>query len=210
MSEPKLLTAEEKAAIRKRCDAGNLHEALNDLRRALDDIEARERECERLTVEVEKATQGRNESAAHAMSLVQRANQHWLESPAFDTFVRLKHGPIGIVLTLLQEGQISRGKCAEVLAELAHGVAPEDVRLPAFKESPFIDDQTPTELCAAKDAEIARLREALAEARKICAEIVQGKKVVGVSARIKLAMDAVLLIDRALTPPPERTPEQAE
>ena len=39
-----MLTAEERAAIRERCDAGNLHEALNDLRRALDDIEAREQQ----------------------------------------------------------------------------------------------------------------------------------------------------------------------
>ena len=67
---------------------------------------------------------------------------------------------------LLQEGQISRGKCAEALAELAHGIAPEDVRLPAFSESMFTDDQTPAEVCAAKDAEIESLRKTLEAVRE--------------------------------------------
>ena len=68
------------------------------------------------------------------------------------------------------------------------------------------------QLCAAKDAEIARLREALREVRPAL-EI--AKNECGFryewQRRLKtLSAAALALIDRALTPPPERTPEQAE
>jgi hypothetical protein len=116
--------------------------------------------------------------------LVESSRQDWLKSPAFQTFIDLKHGPIGTILMLLQEGQISRGKCAEALAELAHGIAPEDARLPAFSESVFTDDQTPSEVCAAKDAEITRLTAERDNLRSVCAEAYQLAGAVGAPARV--------------------------
>jgi hypothetical protein len=172
-TQPDCSTAEEVAAPMPPLD-------LNEIRkknRKHSSRAVRPEEIEELVKRIEEL-EGLN------AELVKNSRQDWLKSPAFQTFIDLKHGPIGTILMLLQEGQISRGKCAEALAELAHGIAPEDVRLPAFSESVFTDDQTPAEVCAAKDAEITRLTAERDNLRSVCAEAYQLAGAVGAPARV--------------------------
>ena len=63
--------------------------------------------------------------------------------PDFETFVNLKHGVVGSILWALQNGEISRGRAAEALAEVAHGAT--DVQLPKVSDA-IPEDVTPLEL----------------------------------------------------------------
>jgi hypothetical protein len=98
------------------------------------------------------------EARARLAFAVRRETQVWLDSPAFQTFVDLKHGIVGDVLCALQEGEISRGKAAECLAEIAHGAT--EVRLPRYRGY-FAEDETPVEKCERLEAINAQLVEAL-------------------------------------------------
>lgn len=60
--------------------------------------------------------------------LIRAESRQWYGSPAFQTFVDLKYGVIGDVLTALRDGRITCGRAAECLAEIAHGAT--EVRLP--------------------------------------------------------------------------------
>lgn len=84
--------------------------------------------------------------------------------PDFVTFVNLKHGIVGTILAALQDGQISRGKAAEALAEVAHGVEP---RLPDDLPDPVSEDVVPSDVLRERDK--ARRAALLADAR--CAEV---------------------------------------
>jgi hypothetical protein len=48
----------------------------------------------------------------------------WAKVCASEVFQELKHGKYREVMFLLQQGEISIGKAAEAIAELAHGVKP--------------------------------------------------------------------------------------
>jgi hypothetical protein len=79
------------------------------------------------------------------------------KKPDFKTFVELKHGVVGDILWMLQDCQISRGKAAEALAEVAHGVEP---RLPKPEGYPIPEDVTPSQIAA----ENSRLRNVIKSA----------------------------------------------
>jgi hypothetical protein len=65
------------------------------------------------------------------------------QKPDFQTFVELKHGIVGTILWALQNGEISRSKAAEALAEVAHGAT--EVRLPNVPDA-IPEDVVPLEL----------------------------------------------------------------
>jgi hypothetical protein len=72
--------------------------------------------------------------------------------PDFGAFVELKHGIVGTILWALQNGEISRSKAAEALAEVAHGAI--EVRLPDVPDA-IPERVTPLELWQAlKDARV--------------------------------------------------------
>jgi len=77
------------------------------------------------------------------------------DQPDFKTFVDLKYGIVGDILFCLQEGEISRGKAAEALAEIAHGATTVD--LPKY-EGYFEESETPVERCKAVEQERDQLR----------------------------------------------------
>jgi hypothetical protein len=88
--------------------------------------------------------------------LIRAEMRKWHDSPAFDTFVELKHGPSGAVLRALQDGEITCGKAAECLAELAHGAT--EVRIPESQGDTFGEDELPGEVVRALRAELRRRR----------------------------------------------------
>jgi|SRR5579872_235895 len=67
-------------------------------------------------------------------SKLKRNVSEWQQHPAFETFCELKYGIVGQVLSCLQDGQISSGRAAECLAEIAHGA--KEVRLPNQFDDP--------------------------------------------------------------------------
>lgn len=71
------------------------------------------------------------------------SRDEWLKSWGFGLFAVLKHGPIGEVLALLQDGWISRGKAAEAMAEIMLGNTPN---LPERKSSAFDDLEIPCDV----------------------------------------------------------------
>ena len=77
------------------------------------------------------------------------ATKGWFKTFGFAVYAELRHGPIGAVLTLLQSGDISRGKAAEAIAELLVGGNPV---LPPYIDDTFGDDDIPREV-------VAKLRE---------------------------------------------------
>lgn len=82
--------------------------------------------------------------------------QKWQQVCESEWFQNLNHyGTARTILSLLQDGEISRGKAAASLVELAHGVTPDlpDPGLPAFA-----DDEIPSEVVASLRAELARMR----------------------------------------------------
>jgi len=87
--------------------------------------------------------------------------QEWLASDGFKIFCELKHGPVGNVLTLLQDGRISRGKAAEAIAELLKGQKP---RLPDPAPAAFADDEIPSDV-------VCRLQDALVKIRDLSCPI---------------------------------------
>lgn len=99
------------------------------------------------------------------------SRDEWLKSWGFGLFAVLKHGPIGEVLSLLQDGWISRGKAAEAMAEIMLGNKPN---LPENKSSAFDDLDIPGdvvntlrrcafELSNDKDMALGKLDQALTE-----------------------------------------------
>lgn len=98
-------------------------------------------EVRRLGAELDKVyTDSKKWQNAYACEI-----QTQSQKPAFSTFCDLKHGIVGDILKLLQEGQISRGKAAESLAEIAHGVTP---RIPDVDFDPIPEDCIPSKLQA--------------------------------------------------------------
>ncbi len=100
--------------------------------------------------------------------LSKESMQNWFNSPAFPTYCQLKEGVAGKVLWLLQNGQITRSKAAEVLAESFHGADPSDA-LPEIEYHVLPDDVIPAqayeELLDAR-ATITTLQAELAALRK--------------------------------------------
>jgi hypothetical protein len=98
---------------------------------------------------------------AEMLRLFRLSQRNWTDSPAFETFCTLKHGPFGRALAALQEGMISRGRAAEILAEIAHGAT--EIRLPVGtpQEPTLGDDESPVDALAKQQAEIERLRKLL-------------------------------------------------
>lgn len=88
------------------------------------------------------------------------ATKTWLETFGFRVFCALKHGKVGFVLSLLQEGDISRGKAAEAIAELLVGNEPI---LPKLQGNTFGEDDFPSETVANLRAELAAEREKYTE-----------------------------------------------
>lgn len=112
------------------------------------------------------------------------AMRQWLASDGFAIFCELKHGPVGLILTMLQDGRISRGRAAEAIAEL---LVAEQRPLPAAALPEFADDEIPAEVCA-------RLRRALTKIRDL--------------ARAGRLDEIWTLANRALTPSTEN-PQQS-
>ena len=77
------------------------------------------------------------------------ATKAYLSSPAMKTFAGLKTSKAGTILSMLQDGAISRGKACEVLALLAHGVDWDDIPLPVESGRQFGEDQVPADVVAA-------------------------------------------------------------
>ncbi len=84
--------------------------------------------------------------------------RNYLASPAMATFGDLKHSQAGTVLAMLGDGAISRGKCCEVLAQLAHGVPFDEIPLPEEKGRQFSEDEIPAEVVEKLEAEVSALR----------------------------------------------------
>lgn len=108
--------------------------------------------------ELERELAEARESNTKLLLVAQEWKRNWLKSPVFQTFVDLKHGIVGDVLCALQEGEISRSKAAECLAEIAHGAT--EVRLPRYRGY-FAEDETPVEKCERLEAINKQLVEAL-------------------------------------------------
>lgn len=89
------------------------------------------------------------------------AMKRWLKTFGFKVFCELKQGPIWYTLLLLQEGDISRGKAAETIAELLVGNDPD---LPGVVSKTFDEDEFPSETVAKLRAREEKLRRALEEA----------------------------------------------
>lgn len=83
------------------------------------------------------------------------AVKSWLKTFGFKVYAELKHGDVGFVLSLLQEGDISRGKAAEAIAELLVGGKPP---LPALIGNTFGEDDFPSETVTKLRAELAAAR----------------------------------------------------
>ena len=98
-----------------------------------------------------KRAEPASDDAAEAM-------KEWLKTFGFKVFCELKHGDIGFVLSLLQEGDISRGKAAEAIAELLVGSEPQ---LPKLQGNTFGEDDFPSGTVAKLRAREERLRKAL-------------------------------------------------
>ena len=69
--------------------------------------------------------------------LAEETKKNWKNVCSSEVFQELKHGKYRHVLLLLQDQQISIGKCAQAIAEIANGVEPilpkyrgEDILLP--------------------------------------------------------------------------------
>lgn len=116
---------------------------------------ARANLTDRRIAELERENARLKQSAIDAASEWKR---DYLSSPVPRTAAELKHGPAGLVLYALQDGEISRGKAAEALAELMHGAT--EVRLPPA-EGYFAEDDIPLEICKSQQATIRALAEAL-------------------------------------------------
>lgn len=86
------------------------------------------------------------------------AMKRWLKTFGFKVFCELKQGPIWYTLLLLQEGDISRGKAAETIAELLVGNDPD---LPGVVSKTFDEDEFPSETVAKLRAREEKLRRAL-------------------------------------------------
>lgn len=101
------------------------------------------------------------------------------DQPDFKTFVDLKYGIVGTILSALQDGQISRGKAAEALAEVAHGVTPQ---LPDNLPAPLPEDCVPSEVLRERDAlraQVAQLREALRKSTDLAVEAAKADYAMG-------------------------------
>lgn len=84
------------------------------------------------------------------------AMKNWLKTFGHKVYGNLKHGEVGFVLSLLQEGEISRGKAAEAIAELLVGNEP---LLPVLQGNTFGDDEFPAETVARLRADLAAAQE---------------------------------------------------
>jgi hypothetical protein len=109
----------------------------------------------------EKAERELAEAKASFSESLKREMRQWLDSPAFKTFVDLKYGIVGDVLASLQDGEISRGRAAECLAEIAHGAA--EVRIPK-SQGFFGEDEFPIERVKQAESECDTLKRDLADA----------------------------------------------
>jgi len=87
------------------------------------------------------------------------AMKGWLRTFGFNVYVTLKHGDVGHVLALLQDGDISRSKAAEAIAELLVGNEPA---LPESDGDTFGEDEMPREVVAALRSRVAELEAATA------------------------------------------------
>ncbi len=77
---------------------------------------------------IESLTTERDEARRRNRTLTQERLKAYTQKPTFGTFVDLKHGVVGDILQALQDGEISRGKACEALAEIAHGAEPSFAR----------------------------------------------------------------------------------
>jgi len=93
------------------------------------------------------------------------AMKGWLKTFGFKVFCELKHNEVGFVLSLLQCGDISRGKAAEAIAELLVGNEPP---LPQLVDDVFGEDDLPREVVNTLRAALRETREAL----ECCAECI--------------------------------------
>lgn len=97
--------------------------------------------------EAELAEQGAEieKFKSQAVERAKRSFNEWYKSPAFKTFVDLKYGVVGKVLFALQEGEITRVRAAECLAEIAHGAT--EVSIPEYR-GVFAEDENPADVVA--------------------------------------------------------------
>ena len=110
------------------------------------------------------AVDAANQRAERAERLLRQDLKKRTERPDFKTYMELKHGTAGAILWALQNGEISRGKAAEALAEWAHGVEP---LLPDLPDA-IPDDVTPLNLLRERNearADLATARETIRNQR---------------------------------------------
>ena len=86
------------------------------------------------------------------------AMKGWLKTFGFQVYATLKHGDVGYVLSLLQSGDISKGKAAEAIAELLVGNEPP---LPQLIDDTFGEGDLPREIVATLRTVLRETREAL-------------------------------------------------
>lgn len=91
------------------------------------------------------------------------AMKNWLKTFGHKVYCNLKHGDVGFVLSLLQEGEISRGKAAEAIAELLVGNEP---RLPLLIGNTFGEDEFAAETVTNLRAELAAAKQEKIDERR--------------------------------------------
>jgi type I site-specific restriction endonuclease len=112
---------------------------------------------EGLCDKIDKLDEQRTEAVRYSYQLQM---ERWKDVCASEVFQELKHGKFKLVLHLLQNQEISVGKCAEAIAEIAHGCTP---RLP----SDYPDFREPSE---ALEQALTRAEQAISERDALRAE----------------------------------------
>ena len=75
----------------------------------------------------------------------------------------------GTVLAMLGDGAISRGKCCEALAELAHGVPFDKIPLPKESGRQFSEDEIPAEVVGRMEEKLRVARADIEGIRRVAA-----------------------------------------
>lgn len=114
------------------------------------------------------------------------AMKGWLKTFGFKVFATLKHDEVGYVLSLLQAGDISRGKAAEAIAELLVGNEPP---LPQLVDDMCGEDDLPREIVNSLRSQVAELTAALNSAYARCPQLVTDASNSG-DNRPRAALDA--------------------
>lgn len=125
------------------------------------EIECLKRDNESLRAELEKIRKERDEATRDCYKLHM---ERWKDVCASEVFQELKHGKFRQVLLMLQDQQLSVGKAAESIAEIAHGCTP---RLPDWKDEDTLRAKDKDELLSKLESAESRIGELEAALRRL-------------------------------------------